>query len=116
MARDEHQSHSAPNYTTHSTLFLRRSFRSRVTPSGKPETFLHVGVPYRLYLPSSNVSLRRPYLFRYPAVTIFSDEREHLPKLLINRAAENNSMMHVIDEHLLDLAADRVRSLSQVTN
>ncbi len=41
---------------------------------------------------------------------------EHLPKLLINRAAENNSMMHVIDEHLLDLAANRVRSLSQVTN
>ena len=34
----------------------------------------------------------------------------------INRAAENNSMMHVIDEHLLDLAANRVRSLSQVTN
>src|SRR5262249_32893269 len=29
----------------------------------------------------------------------------------INRAAENNSMMYVIDEHLLDLAADRVRSL-----
>jgi hypothetical protein len=25
----------------------------------------------------------------------------------INRAAENNSMMHVIDEHLLDLAANR---------
>jgi hypothetical protein len=25
-------------------------------------------------------------------------------------------MMHVIDEHLLDLAANRVRSLSQVTN
>jgi hypothetical protein len=40
----------------------------------------------------------------------------HLPKLLINRAAENNSMMHVIDEHLLDLAANRVRTLSQVTN
>jgi hypothetical protein len=37
-------------------------------------------------------------------------------KLLINRAAENNSMMHVIDEHLLDLAANRVRTLSQVTN
>src|SRR5262245_30275966 len=32
------------------------------------------------------------------------------------RAAENNSMMHVIDEHLLDLAANRVRTLSQVTN
>ena len=41
---------------------------------------------------------------------------EHLPKLLINRAAENNSMMHVIDEHLLDLASNRVRTLSQVTN
>jgi hypothetical protein len=40
MARDEHQSHSAPNYTTHSTLFLRCSFRSRVTRSGKSETFL----------------------------------------------------------------------------
>jgi hypothetical protein len=37
-------------------------------------------------------------------------------KLLINRAAENNSMMHVIDEHLLDLAANRIRTLSQVTN
>src|SRR5262249_18834564 len=36
--------------------------------------------------------------------------------LMINRAAENNSMMHVIDEHLLDLAANRVRSFSQVTN
>ena len=34
--------------------------------------------------------------------------RGHLPKLLINRAAENNSMVHVIDEHLLDLAANRV--------
>ena len=41
---------------------------------------------------------------------------EHLPKLLINRSAENNSMMHVVDEHLLDLAANRVRTLSQVTN
>src|SRR5262249_46638662 len=41
---------------------------------------------------------------------------EHLPKLLINRAAENNSMMQRDDEHLLDLAANRVRSLSQVTN
>jgi thymidylate kinase len=34
----------------------------------------------------------------------------------INRAAENNSMMQRDGEHLLDLAANRVRSLSQVTN
>jgi len=36
-----------------------------------------------------------------------SGEHIHLPKLLINRAAENNSMMHVIDERRSDLAADR---------
>ena len=34
-------------------------------------------------------------------------QNQRIPKLLINRAAENNSMMHVIDEHLLDLAADK---------
>src|SRR5262249_8834032 len=44
------------------------------------------------------------------------NEGKHLPKLLINRAAENNSMMQRDDEHLLDLAANRVRSLSHVTN
>src|SRR5262245_37525013 len=42
--------------------------------------------------------------------------RVQLVTLRINRAAQNNSMMHVIDEHLLDLAANRVRTLSQVTN
>jgi hypothetical protein len=35
---------------------------------------------------------------------------------LLVRAAENNSMMQRDDEELLDLAANRVRSLSQVTN
>jgi hypothetical protein len=48
---------------------------------------------------------------KVPAIIVFGEA-----KLLINRAAENNSMMHVIDEHLLDLAANRVRTLSQVTN
>src|SRR5262249_30188783 len=49
-------------------------------------------------------------------ISVDGGDMEHLPKLLINRAAENNSMMHVIDEHLLDLASNRVRTLSQVTN
>jgi len=51
-----------------------------------------------------------------PAPRTPDGKPRRLLRVLINRAAENKSMMHVIDEHLLDLAANRVRTLSQVTN